>query len=105
MASFAVGLFVYAPWLIVLLVLALVPAFLGEAHFNSLSYSLDYMRTPERRELDYVRQTGASVEASQGSQDLRPERLPDRALSEAVHRAVRGQAQARDPGAPPGVAC
>jgi ATP-binding cassette subfamily B protein len=62
--SFAVGLIVYAPWLIALLLLALVPAFLGEAHFNSLSYSLDYMRTPERRELDYVRQTGASVEAA-----------------------------------------
>lgn len=40
-ASFATGLIFYAPWLIVLLLLALVPAFLGEAHFNALSYSLD----------------------------------------------------------------
>src|SRR5215218_9043800 len=62
--SFAAGLVVYAPWLIALLILALVPAFLGEAHFNSQSYSLDYMRTPERREIDYVRQTGASVETA-----------------------------------------
>jgi ATP-binding cassette, subfamily B, bacterial len=62
--SFAAGLFVYAPWLIGLLVLALVPAFLGEAHFNAQSYSLAYARTPERRELDYVRQTGASVETA-----------------------------------------
>jgi ATP-binding cassette subfamily B protein len=63
-ASFAAGLIVYAPWLIALLVLALVPAFLGEAHFNAQSYSLDYVRTPERRELDYVRQTGASAETA-----------------------------------------
>jgi ATP-binding cassette subfamily B protein len=63
-ASFAAGLIVYAPWLIVLLLLALVPAFLGEAHFNAQSYSLDYARTPERRELDYVRQTAASVETA-----------------------------------------
>jgi ATP-binding cassette, subfamily B, bacterial len=63
-ASFATGLAVYAPWLIVLLVLALVPAFLGEAHFNAQSYSLNYAWTPERRELDYVRQTGASVETA-----------------------------------------
>ena len=28
---------------------------------NAQSYSLTYFRTPERRELDYVRQTGASV--------------------------------------------
>ena len=36
-ASFAAGLLVYAPWLIVLLVVALLPAFLGEAHFNAQS--------------------------------------------------------------------
>ncbi len=62
--TFAAGLVVYNPWLILLLVLALVPAFLGEAHFNARSYSLDYRRTPERRELDYVRQTAASVETA-----------------------------------------
>jgi ATP-binding cassette subfamily B protein len=63
-ASFATGLAVYAPWLIVLLAIALVPAFLGEAHFNARSYSLNYAWTPERRQLDYVRQTGASVETA-----------------------------------------
>ena len=63
-ASFAAGLIFYAPWLIGLLFLALVPAFIGEAHFNAQSYSLDFFRTPERRELDYVRQTAASVETA-----------------------------------------
>lgn len=63
-ASFAVGLALFAPWLIVLLVLALVPAFLGEAHFNALGYSMSYVRTPERRELDYLRQTAASAETA-----------------------------------------
>ena len=62
--GFAAGLVFYAPWLIVLLILALVPAFLGEAHFNAQTYSLNYARTPERRELDYVRQTGASAETA-----------------------------------------
>src|SRR5450631_3383805 len=63
-ASFAAGLILYAPWLIVLLLVALVPAFVGEAHFNAQSSSLDYGRTPERRELDYLRQTAASVETA-----------------------------------------
>jgi ATP-binding cassette subfamily B protein len=63
-ASFAAGLLVYAPWLIVLLAAALIPAFLGEAHFNAQTYTLDFGRTPERRELDYVRQTAASVETA-----------------------------------------
>jgi ATP-binding cassette, subfamily B, bacterial len=62
--SFGAGLIVYAPWLILLLAIALVPAFVGEAYFNARSYTLNYLRTPERRELDYVRQTGASVETA-----------------------------------------
>lgn len=63
-ASFAAGLVFYSPWLILLLVVALVPGFLGEAHFNARTYTLDFGRTPERRELDYVRQTAASVETA-----------------------------------------
>jgi ATP-binding cassette subfamily B protein len=63
-ASFVAGFIFYAPWLIALLLLALVPAFLGEAHFSAQSYSLDFIRTPERRELDYVRQTAASAETA-----------------------------------------
>ncbi|HKH67914.1 MAG TPA: ABC transporter ATP-binding protein, partial [Reyranella sp.] len=61
-ASFAAGLLVYAPWLIALLLVALLPVFLGEQHFSAQTYTLDFGRTPERRELDYVRQTAASVE-------------------------------------------
>jgi len=63
-ASFAAGLLLYAPWLIALLAIALLPAFIGEAHFNAQSYSLNYARTPERREIDYVRQTGASADTA-----------------------------------------
>jgi ATP-binding cassette subfamily B protein len=63
-ASFAAGLLIYAPWLIVLLAMALVPAFLGEVHFNARTYTLDFGRTPERRELDYVRAAAASVETA-----------------------------------------
>ncbi|TWT23194.1 ABC transporter ATP-binding protein [Luteimonas marina] len=62
--SFAIGLLVYAPWLILLLAIALIPAFVGESHFNALGYSLNFQWTPERRQLEYVRQTGASVETA-----------------------------------------
>jgi ATP-binding cassette subfamily B protein len=90
--SFATGLFVYAPWLIVMLAITLVPAFLGEAHFSAQSYSLNYAWTPERRELDYVRQTGASVETAKevkifGLHPFLIERY--RALSEAFYGANR----------------
>ena len=62
--SFAVGLLAYAPWLMVLLLVALIPAFVGESHFNALNYSLNFQWTPERRQLEYVRQMGASVETA-----------------------------------------
>jgi ATP-binding cassette subfamily B protein len=63
-ASFAAGLMAYAPALMALLLVALVPAFLGEAYFNARSYALEWARTPQRREIDYVRLTGASVETA-----------------------------------------
>ena len=48
------------PWLLLLLVVATIPVFLGETRFALLNYSMLYRYTPERRELDYVRYLGAS---------------------------------------------
>jgi ATP-binding cassette subfamily B protein len=62
--SFATGMVVFAPWLIVLLAVALIPAFLGEAYFNAQRYALEFTRTQDRREIDYVRHTGASAETA-----------------------------------------
>src|SRR6266566_151453 len=52
------------PWLLLLLTVAVLPAFLGEAHFASLGYSLLFRWTPERRLLDYLRYMGASDESA-----------------------------------------
>jgi ATP-binding cassette subfamily B protein len=54
------GLALFSPWLILILVLSIIPAFLGEFYFNSQSYALSYQWTPQRRELDYLRYVGAS---------------------------------------------
>src|SRR5690348_3650526 len=54
----------FSVWLFFLLVLATLPSFVGEAHFASLQYSLLFRRTPERRQLDYIRYVGASVETA-----------------------------------------
>jgi ATP-binding cassette, subfamily B, bacterial len=45
-------------------VISVIPAFLGESHFNERSYSLIHGWTPERRELDYLRLTGSSDETA-----------------------------------------
>jgi ATP-binding cassette subfamily B protein len=64
MVFLSVGLIAFNPWLILLLIIAVIPAFLGESHFNERSYSLVHGWTPERRELDYLRMTGASDETA-----------------------------------------
>jgi ATP-binding cassette subfamily B protein len=58
--TLAGALIAYNPWLLLLLVIAVIPSFLGETHFASLGYSLLFRWTPERRQLDYLRFVGAS---------------------------------------------
>lgn len=64
MIFLAAGLLTFNPWLIILLLLAIIPAFLGEAYFNDKTYTLSRRQTPEKRELDYVRFLGASDETA-----------------------------------------
>jgi len=60
MAFLTAGLMAFNPWLIVLLLIAVIPAFLGESYFNDKTYALTRQQTTERRELDYIRYLGAS---------------------------------------------
>jgi ATP-binding cassette subfamily B protein len=62
--TLAAGIFVFSPWLLLVLVLCVVPAFVGESHFAFLGYTLHFQQTPVRRELDYLRTLGASKEAA-----------------------------------------
>ena len=50
----------FSPWLLLLLIAATIPVFLGETRFVMLNYSLLFQQTPEKRELDYLRYLGAS---------------------------------------------
>lgn len=63
-ATLAAGLFVYAPWLILLLPLGFIPSIWGETRFNTMAYMVSRWRTPERRELEYLRYIGASAETA-----------------------------------------
>jgi len=62
--TLAAGILVYSPWLLLVLIAAVVPAFLGESHFAFLGYSLAFSQTPVRRQLDYLRVLGASKESA-----------------------------------------
>jgi ATP-binding cassette subfamily B protein len=60
LVSLGAALLVYSPFLLLLLLIAVVPSFLGETHFAGLEYSLLFKWTPQRRQLDYLRFVGAS---------------------------------------------
>jgi ATP-binding cassette subfamily B protein len=62
--TLAGGVFFYAPWLILLLPLSFIPSIWGETRFNTLAYMLSRWRTPERREIEYIRHIGASAETA-----------------------------------------
>lgn len=54
----------FSPWLLLLLVAGLIPAFAGESHFAFLGYAKNFRQTPIRRQLDYLRLLGGSKEAA-----------------------------------------
>jgi ATP-binding cassette subfamily B protein len=64
LVSLSTGILLFSPWLLVLLVACLIPAFLGESHFAFLGYSLSRRLTPEQRQMDYFRLLGSSKETA-----------------------------------------
>jgi len=54
----------FSPWLLLLLIAGVLPAFLGESHFAFLGYAKNFRQTPVRRQLDYLRVLGGSKEAA-----------------------------------------
>src|SRR5882724_6297523 len=63
-ASLSVSILLFSPWLWVLLIVGILPAFLGESHFAFLGYARNFRQTPIRRELDYLRVLGGSREGA-----------------------------------------
>jgi ATP-binding cassette, subfamily B, bacterial len=63
-ASLAASIYLVSPWILLVLVACLVPAFVGETHFAFLTYSLNFRQTRARREMDYLRIIGGSKESA-----------------------------------------
>ncbi len=62
--TLSVSIMLFSPWLMLLLIAGVVPAFLGESHFALLGYAKNFRQTPVRRQLDYLRVLGGSKEAA-----------------------------------------
>ncbi|MGC2247846.1 MAG: ABC transporter ATP-binding protein [Terriglobales bacterium] len=62
--TLSVSIMLFSPWLLLLLVVGVIPAFVGETHFAFLGYAKNFKQTPIRRQLDYLRILGGSKEAA-----------------------------------------
>ncbi len=62
--TLSVSIMLFSPWLMLLLIAGVVPAFLGESHFAFLGYAKNFRQTPMRRQLDYLRILAGSKEAA-----------------------------------------
>lgn len=96
--SLSVSIVFFSPWLLLLLVLGVIPAFLGESHFAFLGYATNFRQTPIRRQLDYLRVLGGSREAAKelklfGLKDFLIERFTR--LSDQIYRENVGLARRR----------
>jgi ATP-binding cassette subfamily B protein len=62
--TLSVSIVYFSPWLLLLLIAGVLPAFVGESHFAFLGYAKNFRQTPVRRQLDYLRVLGGSKEAA-----------------------------------------
>lgn len=86
--TLSVSIMFFSPWLMLLLIVGVIPAFLGESHFAFLGYAKNFRQTPVQRQLDYLRLLGGSKEAAKelklfGLRDFLRERFTR--LSDAIY--------------------
>jgi ATP-binding cassette, subfamily B, bacterial len=62
--TLSITIMLFSPWLLLLLIAGVIPAFIGETHFAFLGYAKNFRQTPVRRQLDYLRILGGSKEAA-----------------------------------------
>jgi ATP-binding cassette subfamily B protein len=87
--TLSVSIMFFSPWLMLLLIVGVVPAFLGESHFAFLGYAKNFRQTPIQRQLDYLRVLGGSKEAAKelklfGLRDFLRERFSS--LADEIYR-------------------
>ena len=48
--TLSIAILVFSPWLLLVLIACLLPAFLGESHYAFLSYAKNFRQTPAKRD-------------------------------------------------------
>ncbi len=87
--SLSLSIVYFSPWLLLLLVAGVVPAFLGESHFAFLGYAKNFRQTPMRRQTGLPAHPGRQQGSGQGTEAVRAERLSHRPLRPALRPDLR----------------
>jgi ATP-binding cassette subfamily B protein len=53
-----------SPWLVLLLILGVLPSFLGETHYAFLGYAKNFRQTTRKRQMEYYREVAGSRESA-----------------------------------------
>ncbi len=62
--TFSAALAWESPWLVLLLMVGVLPSFIGETHYAFLGYAKNFRQTPAKRQMDYLRQVAGSREGA-----------------------------------------
>jgi ATP-binding cassette, subfamily B, bacterial len=94
--TLGVGIFLFSPWLLLILIVSIMPMFLGQTHFAFKGYELNFGQTPARRQMDYLRILAGSKESAKelklfGLGPFLVQRY--RALFDEIHRQNVGLAR------------
>ncbi len=62
--ALSISIALYSPWLLLLLIAGVIPAFLAESHYAFLGYMKNFRQTPLRRQMEYLRTLVGAREAA-----------------------------------------
>ena len=99
-ATLAASILFFSPWLLLVLIACVIPAFLGESHFAFLGYALAYRQTPVKRQIDYLRFLGASKDSAKELKLFGLSKFLDRSFPIAIRRRLQTKCLAGE--TPPG---
>ena len=79
--TLSISIMLFSPWLLLLLIVGVIPAFVGETHFAFLGYAKNFRQTPSTAAAGLSADSGRKQGSSQGTETVWAEELPDRESS------------------------
>ena len=102
-ASLSVSILLFSPWLLLLLIVGILPAFLGESHFAFLGYARNFRQTPSSPRTRLPACAGRKPRSRQGTQTFWAEGFPHRTVHASFGSALSRKCRSGPPQADCGI--